>query len=153
VLVEDADDGQARIWKIRFTTPRELPAGWKLTDIDGNSLTDAEPAPAPAPAPAVLEPAPDSEEATAATLGLKLWNGRGGDWRGVSHVYLCARSAADAVRILRAAGHSRMSAHELKTYFAPTWGIAMKGIRRERGVWVSRPGKYQVERVELPEGV
>lgn len=85
--------------------------------------------------------------------GLKLWNGRGGDWRGVAFCYVAARSAADAVRLLQAAGHSRMTRHELKVYFANVWGNPMNGIRRERGVWIQREGKSEVERVALPEGV
>lgn len=83
-------------------------------------------------------------KAAAKDSGLRLWNGRG---TGTEYAtfYVCARSGADAVRLLKRAGHSTMTAHELKTYFAETWGNAMDGITPERGVWASRKGEGATE--------
>lgn len=135
VLVEDVDDGRAAISEITFTLPRDVPPHWKLTDVDGRGLDEA----------GALLSTP---------AGLTLWNGRGGSWRGVECCYVAARSAADAVRLLKAAGHDGMTHYELTTYFSRgAWGKPMNGIPRERGVWIQRERSAQVERVQLPEGV
>jgi hypothetical protein len=131
VLVEDEDDGRAAIQEIVFTTPRDLPPNWKLTDVDARTLDEAGATPS-------------------VPAGLKRWNGRG--WDNVEHVFVAAYSAAEAVRLLKAAGHSHMTTYELKVYFWKTWGEPMKGIRPERGVWIQRKGNRAVERVEIKEG-
>jgi hypothetical protein len=70
----------------------------------------------------------------AADAGLTLWNGRG-TGTDFAHFYVAAKTQAEAVRLLKKAGHRFITAHELKTYFSKTWGGKMEGITPERGVW------------------
>jgi hypothetical protein len=80
----------------------------------------------------------DKKRATAreraADAGLTLWNGRG-TGTDFAHFYVAAKTQAEAVRLLKKAGHRFITAHELKTYFSKTWGGKMEGITPERGVW------------------
>jgi hypothetical protein len=79
---------------------------------------------------------------------LKVWNGRGycarkfGDpkWEGKNGgevcVNVCAYSRADAIRVIEAYCGRAPSVTELRDYFSPCWGNAMKGIKPERGLWL-----------------
>lgn len=79
---------------------------------------------------------------------LKIWNGRGGEWRGVESIYVCGHSQADAVKLITEAGHPMMSLYELRIYFAAgAWGVYMNGIERVRGVWIQGERYGKVERV------
>jgi hypothetical protein len=71
--------------------------------------------------------------------GLKIWNGRGhGEW---DHFYVCARSGAEACRLLRAAvGYGTYETELRKYYNANCWGSAMDGIEPEVGVWATKRG-------------
>jgi len=75
---------------------------------------------------------------------LQIWNGRGfSRWVGEAHehydhVFVCAHSVADAVRVLKEAGYRDISRHEINVYYAEgCWGTTMEGITPERGVWVT----------------
>ena len=75
---------------------------------------------------------------------LKIWNGRacgveiGG--RKIAHFYACAYSIADLRRALDTAGYRNVSYSEIKQFWSPgCWGILMKDVTPERGVWVSYP--------------
>lgn len=55
------------------------------------------------------------------------------------HLYVCAYSKADAVRLLKEAGYETMSLGEFNTYWSKgCWGNPMDGIAQERGVWFQR---------------
>lgn len=88
-------------------------------------------------------------EPYAAAKRLKIWNGRGGNWREVEYVYVCASSQRDAVTLVTQAGHPMMTQYELRVYWQEgCWGNPMKGIKQERGVWVQRGDwKSPVERL------
>lgn len=69
---------------------------------------------------------------------LLIANGRGDyGYKGLDgHLYVCAASKADAVRLLSQAGHVRMSLGDFNTYWSHgCWGISMEGVTQERGVW------------------
>lgn len=80
---------------------------------------------------------------------LKLWNGRGhGDYkRGV--LYVCAKSYADAERLMQQALNSKMRFQtELKIYYAKgCWGDSMRGIEPERGVWAQKDRRSPIVRL------
>lgn len=79
---------------------------------------------------------------------LKVWNGRGGNWREIDTVYVCAYSQTDAVSLITEAGHPLMTLYELRVYWnAGAWGRYMDGITPERGVWIQRVAYGPVERV------
>jgi len=68
---------------------------------------------------------------------LKVWNGRGDfGYNGLDgRLNVCASTRKEAVELLKAAGHSRMNFGELDNYYSDCWGISMRGIKREKGVW------------------
>jgi hypothetical protein len=78
---------------------------------------------------------------------LKIFNGRGdygyNDLDG--HLYVCATSKAEAVRLLIKAGYTRMTIGEFNTYWHKNaWGRAMDGITPEIGVWfVPKEHEYE----------
>jgi|SRR5271157_1290342 len=62
------------------------------------------------------------------------------------HLYVCAHSKADAVRLLQEAGYATMNIREFNTYWAKgCWGIPMDGIAQERGVWFQRENHGHAE--------
>jgi len=88
---------------------------------------------------------------------LKIWNGRDWDCRG-GHLFVCAYSVKDAVDLSNQAYRkikgleSRedirvTTAGEIKTYWsAGCWGLDMKGVVPERGMWWGKPngmGMYE----------
>jgi hypothetical protein len=80
--------------------------------------------------------------------GLRIWNGRGhcGWW----HLYVCAKSMADANRLLqKIEGCEHMSfLNELRVYCSPNcWGNPMEGIEPERGVWGQRNRNDKPEKI------
>ena len=65
-------------------------------------------------------------------------NGRGDfGYHGLDgHLYVCAESKAEAVRLLIQAGHVRMNIREFNEYWSKgCWGVKMEGITPEKGVW------------------
>ncbi len=81
---------------------------------------------------------------------LKIWNGVGwgrSDYdkngnclptpieRYCEHVFVCAYSKAEAVRIFNAVGGDRISISEINNYWSDCWGDSMDGIEPEVGVW------------------
>ena len=78
-------------------------------------------------------------------MSIKLFNGRGqsrrdheGHWHDTGHVYIAAKSIADAVRAMHEAGFEIFTRHELVEYFSKgRWGKQMDDVAPERGVWVS----------------
>ena len=69
---------------------------------------------------------------------LQIWNGRG-DYADLDgHIFVCATTKAEAVRLVNKAGYSagRFNLRELNTYFHEgCWGCDMNGITPEPGVW------------------
>lgn len=66
---------------------------------------------------------------------LKLWNGRG-DYRKLDgHLYVCATSKREAIKLLVLAGMAAINLYEMNNYWSDTWGLVMKGITPEKGVW------------------
>jgi len=82
-------------------------------------------------------------------MKLKMFNGRGqarrakdGSSKSTGHVFIGARSAAEAVALMHLAGFEDFTRHELDVYFAKNcWGDNMEGIPLQRGVWAMRPGQ------------
>jgi len=71
---------------------------------------------------------------------LIVMNGRWAGNRG-GHMYICAYSKADAVRLYNEARGSegRGVLSEINNYFRiGQWGFPMDGITPKRGVWVSK---------------
>jgi hypothetical protein len=69
---------------------------------------------------------------------LKLFNGRL-DQAGFKHGYVCAKSRADAVRLIAELGFYGVNDNELKIYWHEgAWGNPMAGIEPERGLWASK---------------
>jgi hypothetical protein len=77
---------------------------------------------------------------------LQIFNGRGRRYWAkdrsrtirTEHVYICAWSKADAVRVMHEAGFERFTLSELNVYYAKgCWGDAMEGVKHERGVWAT----------------
>jgi hypothetical protein len=67
---------------------------------------------------------------------LMIANGRGGTHTLNGHLYVCAESKAEAVRLLLQAGHRFMTLREFNMYWSNGhWGRAMDGITPEKGVW------------------
>jgi len=69
---------------------------------------------------------------------LKIWNGRGDFWKLDGHIFVCAETKTQAVKLINQAGYSsgRMNLHELNTYYNEgCWGKDMNGITPEPGVW------------------
>jgi hypothetical protein len=69
---------------------------------------------------------------------LLIANGRGDyGYNGLDgHLYVCAATKADAVRLLQQAGHKRMTLREFNEYWSHgCWGVSMEGVAQERGVW------------------
>lgn len=69
---------------------------------------------------------------------LRLFNGCGdhGYNKLDGHLYVCAASKAEAVRLLIQAGHKLMTIRELNEYWSKdAWGVSMKSIAPEIGVW------------------
>jgi len=79
---------------------------------------------------------------------LKIWNGR--DWYCKGHLYVCAHSRAEAIRIVNAAYRcirglklrddvNIITVNEARDYWVEgCWGNAMEGITPELGVWHSK---------------
>ena len=65
----------------------------------------------------------------------KIWNIRGdySDFDG--RFYVCAATKKRAVELLKQAGHRFINMHEFVTYASEAWGIAMRNVNREEGVW------------------
>jgi len=86
---------------------------------------------------------------------VKVFNGRGQhywdgkQWEAVEHVYIGAKSKADAVRVMREHGFKQFMISELNTYFSPCWGNSMEGVTPARGVWVRRFKLYTERPVKL----
>jgi hypothetical protein len=81
-----------------------------------------------------------SDKERAAMVGLRLWNGRGHGKFMSGHLYVAARSKAQAQRLLRMVpGCNYMSfAREISEYYsADCWGDSMKGIPVSIGVWAT----------------
>lgn len=76
---------------------------------------------------------------------LRLFNGRGDYGRNNldGHLYVCATSKAEAVRLLKQAGYPTMTMREFDEYWAKdAWGNTMEGIAPEKGVWIERMGAH-----------
>ncbi len=81
-------------------------------------------------------------------MKIKQFNGRGqsrqntdGTYTDTGHVFIGARSVNDAVRLMREAGFTRFTRHELEVYFSRAWGNSMKWTTLQRGVWVMPYGR------------
>ena len=82
-------------------------------------------------------------------MKLKIWNGRSigcwkhgaPEWAGArrsydGHVYACAYSLADLLRMVNDEYGARLSASEVRNYWSSNcWGDRMKGITPHRGLW------------------
>ena len=71
---------------------------------------------------------------------LKIWNGRG--FRNYQtrieyeHIFVCAKSMAEAVRLCKQAGYDNIGTYEIKNYWSKdAWGIPMLDVVPEPGVW------------------
>lgn len=83
-----------------------------------------------------LESSLHAKREIARANGLKIFNGRG--WDQYRHAYVCAKSRAEACRLLHAVGHGGASDSELKNFWHEgAWGNAMAAIDPEKGVWVT----------------
>lgn len=66
---------------------------------------------------------------------LRIWNGRG-DYRNFpGQFYVCAPTKVLAVKLLAQAGHFHINMKEFNDYYSEAWGIYMKGVTPEIGVW------------------
>jgi hypothetical protein len=71
-------------------------------------------------------------------------NGRGDYGRNGldGHLYVCAESKAEAVRLLIQAGYKTMTLREFNQYWSKgCWGVMMKDITPEKGVWFVPKGR------------
>jgi hypothetical protein len=69
------------------------------------------------------------------------------------HLFVCAHSKADAVRLLQEAGYETMTIREFNVYWSKgCWGNSMEGIAQERGVWFL-PEEHEREDGFKPERV
>ena len=81
---------------------------------------------------------------------LQIFNGRGqsyvaknGVWTKTEHIYICAWSKLDAVRVMHEAGFKHFTINELNIYYSPgCWGVRMEGVTPERGVWATPYRQY-----------
>lgn len=90
-------------------------------------------------------------------IKLRCWNGHGwgNAWVGgtrnpkcVDGYSVCARSKAEAVRLLCKASGMRFTKLEIEKYASECWGNEMAGITPEVGVWVRRVyPEMKIERV------
>ena len=86
------------------------------------------------------------------TRKLKLWNG---GYFSSRHVYVCAYSQADAVKLFRELKMFVTLATIREYWHAGAWGHMMTGIPKERGVWIcpddflEKPQRV-IARSELP---
>ena len=88
---------------------------------------------------------------------LQIFNGRGHEYVDKSgnrvqteHVYICAWSKADAVRVMHEAGFNRFTSAELNSYYSHgCWGLRMDGITPERGVWAVPFRQYMAKPVRI----
>ena len=91
---------------------------------------------------------------------LKLFNGRSWGGRG-GHLYIAAYSVADAARLMGEARRIILKSsetgpvdkfdvgrntREISDYYAKDcWGLSMKGVTPERGVWMSKASTNGLE--------
>jgi hypothetical protein len=86
---------------------------------------------------------------------LKIWNGRGwgrsnygrdGDklptsfYQFADHIYVCAHSKAEAIRMVNDCGTGHISISEVNNYWSSCWGTSMKDIEPELGIWATQKG-------------
>lgn len=82
---------------------------------------------------------------------LKLWNGRG--YIPKTHLYICAHSKADAVRMLLEIYPARGWLYEINNYYSPDcWGDAMDNITPERGIWLTQEQDREASPVRMDIG-
>jgi len=84
---------------------------------------------------------------------LRLFNGRGDyGYNGLDgHLYVCATSKAEAVRLLKQAGYSTITMREFDEYWSKgAWGVYMEGITPEIGVWFI-PKEHEGEKGYTPK--
>ena len=88
---------------------------------------------------------------------LKIWNGRPygilptQEWKKggqAAHVYACAYSVSDLQSLCVELGLEPVTRSEVSKYWSPHWGIQMREIAPERGIWVAygysgRPARVQ----------
>ncbi len=96
-----------------------------------------------------------------ATKKLRFFNGRGDyGYNGLDgKLYVAAHSKAEAVRLLKQAGHVRMNMYEFDLYWSKgTWDVRtdgwktviMEGIAPETGVWFVPEG-HEYEKGYTPK--
>lgn len=82
-------------------------------------------------------------------MKLKLYNGR---WFEGKRIYICAKSRADAARMLTEyKGYCRGWSDEIKNFYSECWGNSMSGIRPERGLWISDGYRDTPKKVFTPK--
>ena len=90
---------------------------------------------------------------------LKFFNGRSWGGRG-GHLYIAAYSVADAARLMGEARRIILKSsetgpvdkfdvgrntREISDYYVDYWGLSMKGVTPERGVWMSKANGFGLE--------
>lgn len=71
---------------------------------------------------------------------LRIWNGRGDYREFPGRFYVCAPTKKMAVELLKQAGHDCINMREFTTYYAEAWGVYMKDVTPETGVWYDEKG-------------
>ncbi|MFK4132452.1 hypothetical protein ACI2KR_09255 [Pseudomonas luteola] len=79
---------------------------------------------------------------------LKVWKGRAvnvvsesdPNWEGkdpsCAYAYICAHTRVDAQRLIEEYIKKPSVAHEVRNFFSEEWGFKMKGVEKERGIWI-----------------
>jgi hypothetical protein len=70
---------------------------------------------------------------------LRTWNGRGDYRQFKGRFYVCAPTKKLAVELLKTAGHVSITMREFTGYYSEAWGIYMKDVTPEIGVWYDEP--------------